>query len=325
MTLQCTASGELLRLADGSLMSECCCGPEVECPNPWEWTYTDYSGASWTQYTETHLRIDYQDSPECGGANDAVQGGTAETCVIAPIDGFLIIDAIGSVETEDTGYDVLDVVVDDVNVLSLASVGVEGGCAMETRTGQACVPVLAGQVLRILVDSSTIDGRWHKDAYWDVQFSFDSVCEETPSEVSVSLWFISEQSAEYSIRLTYDGSPYAAFPGFEDATGPIAWYNSVPSTFATPGAHIALLTATLPNDPATWLTLWDPAISRWLLQVDIGTRKKYFVSRSDPSDAANVIAWAEAGYEASYTVVGSVTLGSMTNQWDFTLPGDALL
>lgn len=147
------------------------------------------------------------------------------------------------------------------------------------------------------------------------------ICSE-PSNVIVHLWFISELGAEYSIRLVYDEVPTSAAPGFEEGSGQIVWYNLVSTALAVPGAHEAVLTGYLLADPAEWLTLWDPSISRWLLEVDIGTRKKYFVSRSDETDAGMVEAWAELGITASFDTVGSVALGTSTNTWSFTLPED---
>lgn len=143
---------------------------------------------------------------------------------------------------------------------------------------------------------------------------------------AVYLWFISERETEtYSIRLTYDGEPYGAAPGFEDGSGAVAWYNLVPNRFAEAGAHVAQLTASFPEDAETWEYLFDPSYSRWLLEVAWADRVKFFVSRSDPGDAANIEAYAEDGITATFTVVGSVVATSMYNTWLINeLPEDTL-
>ncbi len=150
-------------------------------------------------------------------------------------------------------------------------------------------------------------------------------CGVTPGGPTVYLWFISERETEtWSIRLRYDGSPYGGFPGFEDGSGAVAWFNSVPTPFAQAGAHVAELTASFPEEPETWEYLFDTSYSRWLLQIDWGDRIKYFVSRSSPSDADNIAAYLDIGIVATFEVVGSVSLSTMMNTWTFTLPENAL-
>lgn len=180
------------------------CDGEPACPEPWVWSFEAENGATWTQLEESRVRIGFEDSLNCGGTNEAIQGGVATTCAIAPYDGCLAITATGNVETHSTGYDRITITVNDVEVLTQASINEGGDCAMEQITVSANFDVAAGDVVNIRVGASTIDWLFHVGAYWDVKFEFkptedcqaqENACGDCTFPTSVSVTLTKETGA----------------------------------------------------------------------------------------------------------------------------------
>lgn len=160
-------NGKLLS-SNGHLCTTCC----NSCTNPWSWTNAVLNGTVFSQSTAQNIRFTFQDSENCGGSNPYTQFGWAECCAIAPFDGYLRIFAAGHVETQNVGFEVLSVSINDRQVLYGASFLNDGGCGMDSAVVSSDVPVSAGDLLLIYVSTTTGDGNYHIGAFWEVAFNW---------------------------------------------------------------------------------------------------------------------------------------------------------
>jgi hypothetical protein len=164
--------GGRLLAKNGHLCLSCC----DSCASPWSWDFTvtpRIYGPEWSQVDQQTVRLSYKDSSDCSSSGvDWIQAGTAACCAIAPESGALIISASGLVETQNAGYEMLHVRIDGGNVLTSGSTESGGGCVMEEKSESTVIPVVQGQIVRIMIDSTTKDGRYHLGAYWQIGFSF---------------------------------------------------------------------------------------------------------------------------------------------------------
>lgn len=189
-----TRSARLLA-SGGHLCTTCCDG----CANPWQWSLSAYGGATWANPWPQRLRISYLDSVECGGASDDIQGGEALACAVVESDGQLRVHAEGFVETHDADFERLQVQIDGASVLWAASVTSGGDCEMEFLSIDELVPVVAGQIIRIRIVSTTVDGRYHQGAYWDVVFDFEPLPSVASARVGLEPPEVIISKTRYSI------------------------------------------------------------------------------------------------------------------------------
>ena len=191
LQLQQLEDGKLLEpgLA-GKLAHECCCGPCVASWGTFAYDSGDYNsdefvsdgGDKWTKKDidlgdgELELQIDFDDSANCGGPNSNAQEGTATSTFNLSGTGQLRIHATGNVERQNSGFDWLNVFVDDVEVLAVDSFDEGLGCQMAQRECCNLVNLSAGNHT-IRVFSTTGDELYHVGGFWNCKLKL--ACDQT--------------------------------------------------------------------------------------------------------------------------------------------------
>lgn len=125
-----------------------------------------WSGGGWS------VRIEFEDSHICGGANSNIQTGTASrrVCLNAPTR--LKVQMVGLVERHSFGREVAVTRVDGMPMASGSSLGDGLGCAMAQTHAFGTIDLPAGEHL-IELFSSTVDPLYHVGAYWEFHFTWE--------------------------------------------------------------------------------------------------------------------------------------------------------
>jgi hypothetical protein len=140
------------------------------CPDE-DWEFFDEGGAWWSG-SGWSIRINYEDSTECGGTNFNTQGGSAIRRVCLSRPRRLIVTMTGMVETHRAGYELAYVYVNNLLVAWGQSYEENGGCTMREATASGFIDLPAGEHL-IELWSSTGDELYHVGAYWQFDFSWE--------------------------------------------------------------------------------------------------------------------------------------------------------
>jgi hypothetical protein len=151
-----SASGSIVIAKLGS------CGT-AECFDYPFWKTTAALGGGIFSSAVGLLQFNFADSANCGGTNPSVQKGTACTVVDGEAGG-KVISVSGNIEHQTAGFDCITVKIDGITVINICSNGDGAGCSMESRSGSAPIPAGPGHVIDITI--STVDGLFHKGAFW---------------------------------------------------------------------------------------------------------------------------------------------------------------
>jgi hypothetical protein len=130
-----------------------------------------FGGASWSG-DGWSVRIDFEDSANCGGSNFETQYGFASRRVCLSAPKRLTVHMTGNVERQDFGFDYGETRVNGALVASGGSVGEGLGCAMTIVNADGSIDLPAGDHL-IELYSSTNDPLYHVGAYWQFDFTWE--------------------------------------------------------------------------------------------------------------------------------------------------------
>ena len=174
-TIKITAEGKVI--TKGGLPSCTCCG---SCSITWDTSvYYGIMGSNPWVVTENggRIRFNIEDSLNCGGSNDEIQGGTATaTITVGGSAGSLGFSFSGLAEEQDTGYELIDFYLNGVLVASATSPGTIGGgtCVMGPAvvTYHVAPPyaLVANSVNTLIINFTTFDEAFHVGAYYEAVF-----------------------------------------------------------------------------------------------------------------------------------------------------------
>lgn len=149
-------------------------GQLVEHICPWECTAEN--GAAWSSDLDV-VRIDFEDSQNCGGSNDLRQSGVATRDFLNDTPKRLTVELTGKTERQQEFFDEGRVFLDDVELIFLHGEQELQGCLMQDVFASVTVDVDPGHhVLRFTGD--TIDGRYHTGAFFELFSAFDPPFQE---------------------------------------------------------------------------------------------------------------------------------------------------
>lgn len=126
--------------------------------------------------TPPNVRIDFQNSSNCGGPASARQFVSLSNNINVLSETTLNIDINGLIEAEDAGFERIEVIVDENLVASSMSVDDNYGCTMKP-VNSGDQPNKSGSIdlcpgcHSIKITADTIDGQYHAGAYYTVNFS----------------------------------------------------------------------------------------------------------------------------------------------------------
>jgi hypothetical protein len=135
--------------------------------NPW--TFTSPA---------TSVRFDIEDSFNCGGANSAVQYGTALASISTGFtDIYMNLDFTGLAEDHDEYFENMSFFLNGVKVASATSHGYNLSCSSFSppQTGYIVNPpylLSANSVNEFLIDFTTKDERYHVDCFYQINLQF---------------------------------------------------------------------------------------------------------------------------------------------------------
>jgi hypothetical protein len=144
------------------------------------WSSGTWGGATWSIINGRFIRMDFEDSANCGGTSTSVQGGNATTNFYLSVPARLTVHMNGRVERNIPGFDTADVVVDG-DILNPIAAGGSTGWGGQTRA-QDCVMIdtstsgsidLAPGYHSIWVRCDTVDEFFHVGAYWEFHFTWE--------------------------------------------------------------------------------------------------------------------------------------------------------
>ena len=176
-TIKRTAEGKII--TKGGKPSCACCGL---CDITWDTSI--YSGQNngnpWTVSNGgSRLRVDLEDSANCGGANSNTQSGTATATIeVVGADVALGLAFSGIAERQDTGYENISFYLDGNLVASATSPGGNLGCEMAAAvvTYHVAPPYILTAGLHTLeVNFSSGDPLYHVSSYYQADFTCNPV------------------------------------------------------------------------------------------------------------------------------------------------------
>jgi hypothetical protein len=133
------------------------------------------SGGLWSYSQDGYsLRIDWEDSSNCGGNNSNIQETTANVSITASQEEPIYINWRGIAEKHDTGFESVAVLIDGNLIGEATSPGGQQGCEMgeiiSTNNYPDGYTLTPGQH-NITIIGNTGDGQYHRDAYYEFLFS----------------------------------------------------------------------------------------------------------------------------------------------------------
>lgn len=147
---------------DGVLL---CCRGGV----PYGWIFHAFGGATWHTIDTYHIRIDWEDSTNCGGSNSDIQTGDAELTYISPVAQTITVELSARIETQNAGFDGITLFLNGDEVYSHYSTEEGGSCAMEDFSDEISIDLVEGaNVFRVEFDS--VDPLYHVGGFWDLNF-----------------------------------------------------------------------------------------------------------------------------------------------------------
>lgn len=153
-----------------------CCTPFIE----WNFNWSgQLAGNPWTLNPNlSSVRIDVEDSADCGGSNPSTQTGQAiATIKVGNQNLNLDINFNGAGETEATGYESLNIYINGLQIGAASSPGGGRGCspvAPSIIIQQPATQVLLANTTYILeFNFTTIDPRFHIDAFYEINLLFN--------------------------------------------------------------------------------------------------------------------------------------------------------
>lgn len=138
-------------------------GEQIECADPYD--FVAEGGATWSSAGDA-LRLDFEDSVNCGGSDPAPQFGSVKIAVTLFTPRELTATLTGRVERENEGFDIGRILVDGHLLCELQGTGEHLGCAMADLTRSASMALDAGEHLVELV-GNTVDELFHVGAYFE--------------------------------------------------------------------------------------------------------------------------------------------------------------
>lgn len=151
-------------MRDSSGLPVCCGG----VPDP-GWRFVVKDGPHWTVLSPFKIRIDWEDSTDCGGLNFHRQTGSAEFLYESPSDQTVEVTFTGRIETQDPGFDGVTLSLNDEEVYNHFSTEAGGECDMEDFEESIDLDFKKGLNL-IRVDFDSVDNRFHVGGFWEVEF-----------------------------------------------------------------------------------------------------------------------------------------------------------
>jgi len=171
-----TSSGRVV-LKNGKASCVCC----GSCNLEWITTYSGQNnGNPWTVSNNgSGLRIDLEDSENCGGSNENVQSGTAiATITVVGSNVELGFAFSGIAEMQDSGFENISFYLDDERVASATSPGGNLGCEMGPSVVTYWVNppyILEAGTHTFLVDFSSGDSLFHVGSYYAAEFTCQAI------------------------------------------------------------------------------------------------------------------------------------------------------
>jgi hypothetical protein len=142
------------------------CEPGEGATTPFQFSASN--GASWVVQEDDEIRIAFEDSQNCGGANAQTQFGSASKveCFAAPT--CLRFELSGVVERQASGFEAILISVDDEQVYERQSVGEGLACSAFASISDSAQVLVEAGTHEISVLASTNDGAYHVGAFWEV-------------------------------------------------------------------------------------------------------------------------------------------------------------
>lgn len=122
------------------------------------------------------LKISWEDSADCGGLNSNIQSGTATVTITSSETEPIYVNWRGMAERQDSGFENMSVTIDGNLIGEATSPGGNAGCAMGEIISTNYYNDTDGYTLTpgehtISITTTTKDGRYHVDAYYEFLFS----------------------------------------------------------------------------------------------------------------------------------------------------------
>jgi hypothetical protein len=133
----------------------------------------EVSGSSRT--TVKTIRFTIEDSFDCGGSNPNTQSGTATAEIVTAETYALTLKIVGIAELQDEGFENMSVSLNGQAVVSATSNDMDLECAMGPANFTTLVPppyILPPGVHTFEIIFTTFDGRYHKDAFYELNLVF---------------------------------------------------------------------------------------------------------------------------------------------------------
>jgi hypothetical protein len=124
------------------------------------------------------LRIDWENSDNCGGSNSNTQKGNAAVTVTASQEEPIYVNWRGMAERHDTGFENMSIYIDGVLIGEATSPGGNLGCEMGNIVSTNYYPdgyTLTAGEHEITITTTTGDGQYHLDAYYEFLFSKEPI------------------------------------------------------------------------------------------------------------------------------------------------------
>jgi hypothetical protein len=133
------------------------------------------SGALWSVNSSNYgLRIDWENSGNCGGTNNNTQSGTATATINASQTEPIYVNWRGIAELQDTNFENMSVKIDGVLIGEATSPGGGQGCSMGEIVSTNYYPdgyTLTTGNHTLEITATTDDSLYHVDAYYEFLFS----------------------------------------------------------------------------------------------------------------------------------------------------------
>jgi hypothetical protein len=145
----------------------------------WAVTYDGtLNGNPWTVSTSGRfVRFSIENSVECGGTNINIQSGTAVASIsVGKYPIYMNLNFIGNVEQQNTGFENMSFYLNENYLASATSVEAGLECIMGPPISTFIVnpPYLlsAYSINEFLITFTTGDGRWHFNAFYEINLDF---------------------------------------------------------------------------------------------------------------------------------------------------------